>query len=51
MTRETPDRCPEEEGFVARYACGGCDDDEQRLVRGPPGELRGMCKRSCGRCG
>ena len=30
MTREVADRCPEEEGFVARYACGGCDDDEQR---------------------
>lgn len=30
MTREMPDRCPEEEGFVARYACGGGDDDERR---------------------
>lgn len=30
MTREMPDRCPEQEGFVARYACGDCDDDERR---------------------
>ena len=30
MTREVAARCPEEEGFVARYACGGCDDDERR---------------------
>ena len=30
MTREVAARCPEEEGFVARYACGDCDDDERR---------------------
>ncbi len=29
MTRELSDRCPDQEGFFARYACGGGDDGER----------------------